>query len=127
MSSQASDTYELVNAQSQDEVVDDNDAQAQYTDDGMGSTVRQFVHRGRARKTKADSADAPKRAPKAKAVHKTASKGPAVKETMPKKRKAAAQASRRRRARARTHTCEAPLPRSTHPPRQGDTDRPPVV
>ena len=81
-------TNEPANTQSQ--VVDDNDTQAPYHDDGMGSPVRQFVPRGRARKTKADSTDAPKRAPKTKAASKTASKVPAIKETMPKKRKAAA-------------------------------------
>jgi len=76
-------------ANTQPQVVDDDDTQAPYNDDGMGSPVRQFVPRARARKTKADSADAPKRAPKTKAAPKTASKVPAIKETMPKKRKVA--------------------------------------
>ena len=71
---------------------DDNDAQAQYTDDGMGSPVRQFAPRGRSLKTKTESADAPKRAPKVKAAPKTASKIPA-KENAHKKRKTTADES----------------------------------
>jgi len=90
MSPQDDNIHEPANTQPQ--VEDDNDAQAQYTDDGMGSPVRQFAPRGRSLKTKTESADAPKRAPKVKAAPKTASKIPA-KENVLKKRKTTADES----------------------------------
>ena len=63
---------------------DDNDAQAQYTDDGMGSPVRQFARGGRSRQSKRDTSDAPKVAPKSKSKSAAKTKSAAA----PKKRKA---------------------------------------
>ena len=65
---------------------DDNDAQAQYTDDGMGSPVRPFA-RGRSRHPKRDTSDAPKAAPKSKSAAKTKSAAASKTAAAPKKRK----------------------------------------
>jgi len=103
MSSQAENSNDVhdESALTQSQAADDHDAQAQYTDDGMGSPVRQFAPRGgRSRQSKRDPSDAPKVAPKTKSAPKTASKTPAAapktatkEDNAAKKRKAVADAA----------------------------------